>query len=180
MPRTPLAWSSLGRYRRSIRLPSTCVSLSFHGLISAKRKPPSSCTGSWDLRGSAKKLVFLSNDFTLPALTVADLYRSRWKIELFFNWIQTAPQDQSLYGTSENAVKTQSWIAVCVYVVFAILAKRLRLERDLYTICTDSQRHAVRKNRDFTSTFRGRITTPQVTLIVTSCYSSICDRTLRG
>jgi hypothetical protein len=83
---------------------------------------------------TGRNLVFLTNDFTLSALTVTDLYRSRWKVELFFKWIKQHLRIKAFYGTSENAVKTQIWIAVCVYVLVAILAKRLGAERDLYTI----------------------------------------------
>lgn len=83
---------------------------------------------------TGKNLVFLTNDFSLPALTITELYRSRWKIELFFKWIKQHLRIKAFYGTSANAVKTQIWIAICVYVLVAILAKRLRVERDLYTI----------------------------------------------
>jgi hypothetical protein len=83
---------------------------------------------------TGKNLVFITNDFALPALTVTELYRSRWKIEIFFKWIKQHLRIKAFYGTSENAVKTQIWIAICVYVLVAILAKRLRLERDHYTI----------------------------------------------
>src|SRR5690606_35385431 len=81
-----------------------------------------------------KALVFLTNNFTLPALTIAELYRARWEIELFFKWIKQHLRIKAFYGTSENAVKTQIWIAISVYVLVAILAKRLGVERDLYTI----------------------------------------------
>lgn len=81
-----------------------------------------------------KRLVFLTNNFTLPALTIAQLYRARWQIELFFKWIKQHLRIKAFYGTSENAVKTQIWIAVCVYVLVAILKKRLGLEQSLYTI----------------------------------------------
>jgi hypothetical protein len=83
---------------------------------------------------TGKALTFLTNSFTLPALTVADLYRSRWQVELFFKWIKMHLRIKSFYGTSLNAVKTQIWIAICVYVLVAILRKRLKVERDLYTI----------------------------------------------
>jgi hypothetical protein len=83
---------------------------------------------------SGKALVFLTNNFALPALTIAELYRARWQIELFFKWIKQHLRIKAFYGTSENAVKTQIWIAVSVYVLVAILAKRLGVERDLYTI----------------------------------------------
>jgi hypothetical protein len=78
--------------------------------------------------------VFLTNNFNLPALIVADLYRSRWQVELFFKWIKQHLRIKSFYGTSENAVKTQIWIAISVYVIVAILKKQLRLPYSLYTI----------------------------------------------
>jgi hypothetical protein len=83
---------------------------------------------------SAKTLVFLTNNFTLPPLTVAELYRCRWKVELFFKWIKQHLRIKAFFGTSENAVKTPIWIAVSVYVLVAILKKRLGLEANLYTI----------------------------------------------
>ncbi len=83
---------------------------------------------------TGKTLVFLTNNFAIPALTITELYRSRWKIELFFKWIKQHLRIKAFYGTSENAVKTQIWIAISVYVLVAILAKRLGAERDLYTI----------------------------------------------
>ena len=79
-------------------------------------------------------LSFLTNNFTLPALSIADLYKYRWKIELFFKWIKQHLRIKSFYGTSVNAVKTQIWIAVSVYVLVAIIKKRLGLEHSLYTI----------------------------------------------
>ena len=81
-----------------------------------------------------KTLVFLTNSFTLPALTIAQLYRCRWQIELFFKWIKQNLRIKSFYGTTDNAVKTQVWIAVSVYVLVAIIKKRLRLDMSLYTI----------------------------------------------
>ena len=82
-----------------------------------------------------KYLTFITNNFSLPALLIADLYKSRWQIELFFKWIKQHLKIKSFYGTSENAVKTQIWIAVSVYVLVAIVKKRLRLEdMTLYTI----------------------------------------------
>lgn len=83
---------------------------------------------------SARTLVFLTNNFALPPLTVAELYRCRWKVELFFKWIKQHLRIKAFFGTSENAVKTQIWIAVSVYVLVAILKKRLGLEASLYTI----------------------------------------------
>jgi hypothetical protein len=83
---------------------------------------------------SGKTLVFLTNNFDLPPRTVADLYRCRWQIELFFKWIKQHLRIKSFFGTSQNAVKTQIWIAVCVYVLIAIVKKRLALHASLYTI----------------------------------------------
>lgn len=83
---------------------------------------------------TAKTLVFLTNNFTLPAIVVADLYRCRWQIELFFKWIKQNLRIKSFFGLSENAVKTQIWIAVAVYVLIAIIKKRLALTASLYTI----------------------------------------------
>lgn len=81
-----------------------------------------------------KTLVFLTNNFTLPAMSIAKLYRCRWQVELFFKWIKQNLRIKSFYGTSENAVKTQIWIAISVYVMVAIMKKRLKLEASLYTI----------------------------------------------
>ena len=81
-----------------------------------------------------RRLVFLTNNFALPALTIAGLYKSRWQIELFFKWIKQHLRIKAFFGTSENAVKTQIWIAISVYVLVAIVKKELRLERSLYEI----------------------------------------------
>ena len=78
--------------------------------------------------------VYLTNNFALSALTIALLYKSRWQVELFFKWIKQHLRIKKFYGTSENAVKTQVWIAISVYVLVAILKKRLKLEESLYTI----------------------------------------------
>jgi transposase len=79
-------------------------------------------------------LVFLTNDFSLPALMVAELYKGRWQIELFFKWIKQHLRIKAFFGTSANAVKTQIWIAVSVYLLIAITKKRLKIEQPLYTI----------------------------------------------
>ena len=81
-----------------------------------------------------KTFVFLTNDFALPALTIAALYRNRWQVELFFKWIKQHLRIKAFYGTSPNAVKTQVWIAISAYVLVAIMRKRLGIQRDLYTI----------------------------------------------
>jgi IS4 transposase len=83
---------------------------------------------------TGKDLVFLTNNFLLPPLTIAQLYRCRWQIELFFKWIKQHLRIKSFYGTTENAVKTQIWIAVSVYVLVAIIKKWLYREASLYTI----------------------------------------------
>ena len=81
---------------------------------------------------TGKTLVFLTNNFTLPALTITELYRCRWQVELFFKWIKQHLRIKSFFGTTENAVKTQIWIAVSVYVLVAIVKKRLNLSASLY------------------------------------------------
>jgi hypothetical protein len=83
---------------------------------------------------TGKRFKFLTNNFTLPALTIARIYKARWQVELFFKWIKQHLRIKSFYGTSENAVKTQIWIAVSVYVLVAIARKRLELEMSLYQI----------------------------------------------
>ena len=82
----------------------------------------------------AKTLIFLTNQTALPASTICDLYKSRWQVELFFKWIKQHLRIKQFYGTSENAVKTQIWIAVSVYVLAAIVRKRLKLDVSLYTL----------------------------------------------
>jgi hypothetical protein len=81
-----------------------------------------------------KRLIFLTNNFALSAATIADLYRCRWQVELFFRWIKQHLRIKAFYGTSENALKTQIWIAISVYVLVAIVKKRLNVNASLYTI----------------------------------------------
>lgn len=83
---------------------------------------------------TGKSLVFLTNNFLLPAITIAQIYKQRWQVELFFKWIKQNLRIKSFYGTSENAVKTQIWIAVSVYLIVAIIKKRLNIQESLYTI----------------------------------------------
>ena len=78
--------------------------------------------------------VFITNEFTLPALTITKLYKARWRIELFFKWIKQHLRIKAFYGRSPNAVRTQIWIAISVYVLVAIVKKRLDLKPDLYTL----------------------------------------------
>lgn len=83
---------------------------------------------------TGRKLIFLTNNFAITPLTIADLYRCRWQIELFFKWIKQHLRIKSFFGTTDNAVKTQIWVAVAVYVLIAIVKKRLGIEASLYTI----------------------------------------------
>jgi transposase len=83
---------------------------------------------------TGKTLVFLTNHATLPALTICALYKSRWQVELFFKWIKQHLRIKRFFGTSENAVTSQIWIAVSVYVLVAIIKKRLNLQISLYTL----------------------------------------------
>jgi hypothetical protein len=83
---------------------------------------------------TGKALVFLTNNFTVPALTIAQLYHGRWQIELFFKWLKQHLRIKAFYGTSQNAVRTQIWSAIAVYLLVAILKKRLHLDSSLYTI----------------------------------------------
>jgi IS4 transposase len=82
---------------------------------------------------SGKTLVFLTNNTTLPALTIAALYKSRWQVELFFNWIKQHLRIKRFLGTSENAVKTQGWCAIATCVLIAIVKKQIQLDASLYT-----------------------------------------------
>lgn len=83
---------------------------------------------------TGKRFVFLTNNFSLPALTITELYRYRWQVELFFKWIKQHLRIKAFFGTSQNAVKTQVWIAVSVYVLIAIIKKRLNIKASLYSI----------------------------------------------
>ena len=102
--------------------------------LSAKRYPARLRRVRYRDPQSGKTLVFLTNNFEIPPQTVADLYRCRWQVELFFKWIKQHLRIKSFFGTTENAVKTQVWIAVCVYVLIAIIKKRFALKASLYTI----------------------------------------------
>ena len=83
---------------------------------------------------TAKNLVFITNNFSLPAKTIADIYKQRWQVELFFKWIKQHLRIKKFYGYSENAVKTQIWVAISVYLLVAIVKKRLNLDASLYTL----------------------------------------------
>jgi hypothetical protein len=81
-----------------------------------------------------RSFIFLTNQFTLPAFTIAELYRCRWRVEIFFKWIKQHLRIKKFFGTSENAVKTQIWIAISTYVLVAIMKKRMKIDLTLYTI----------------------------------------------
>jgi Domain of unknown function (DUF4372)/Transposase DDE domain len=97
-----------------------------------------------------KRFKFLTNNFTLPALTIAQIYKSRWQVELFLKWIKQHLRIKAFYGTSENAVKTQIWIAVSVYVLVAIVRKRVGLDASLYQILQILSLTLFEKNAHFT------------------------------
>jgi hypothetical protein len=100
-----------------------------HGPLSSHRYPALlRRVGYWDSE-TDKRFGFLTNNFTLPALSITQLYHCRWQIELFFKWVKQHLRIKAFYGTSENAVQTQIWIAMCVYLLVAIMKKELRLER---------------------------------------------------
>lgn len=104
------------------------------GFYSAKDYPDKLRRVKYHDAETDKILIFLTNNFTLPPLTIAKLYKCRWQVELFFKWIKQNLRIKSFYGTSENAVKTQIWIAVSVYVLVAIIKKRLNIQISLYTM----------------------------------------------
>ena len=109
-------------------------SVQLTGFYSAKHYPEKLRRVKYYDATTDKTLVFLTNNFALPAQTIAELYRCRWQVELFFKWIKQNLRIKTFYGTSENAVKAQIWIAVSVYVLVAIMKKRLKIEASLYTI----------------------------------------------
>ena len=100
--------------------------------------PPSTTQADCDASAIAirdrQDLVFLTNQFALPAPTICALYRCRWQVELFFKWIKQHLRIKRFYGTSENAVRTQIWIAISVYVLVAIIKKQLRLDVSLHAL----------------------------------------------
>lgn len=104
------------------------------GFYSSERYPTHLRRIRYKDPATAKTLVFLTNPWQLPALTLATLYRSRWQVELLFRWIKQHLRINRFFGTAENAVKTPIWIAVSVYVLIAIIRKRLHLSTPLYTL----------------------------------------------
>jgi hypothetical protein len=103
-------------------------------ITSAKAYPETLRRVSFYDAATDQRLKFLTNNFLLPALTIAQIYKSRWQVELFFKWIKQHLRIKAFFGTSDNAVKTQIWIAVSVYVLVAIVRKRLKLEASLYQL----------------------------------------------
>ncbi len=101
---------------------------------SAKSYPDALRRVSYHDAETDKRPKFLTNNFSLPALTIAQIYKCRWQVELFFKWIKQHLRIKAFFGTSENAVKTQIWIAVSVYVLVTIVRKRLGLDVSLYQI----------------------------------------------
>jgi hypothetical protein len=131
LPLRPPPCSSGGQSHRLAFRPKTLVTVGFYAqndYPDARRR-----IGYRDPK-TGKELVFLTNSFTAPALTIVQLYHGRWQIELFFKWIKQHLRIKAFYGTSPNAVRTQIWIAIAVYLLVAILKNRLHLDASLYTI----------------------------------------------
>ena len=122
--------------RRPIGRPASCAdqTIALDGYATSKDYPVHLRRIRFKDPESGKTLVFLTNQFALPAASICALYKSRWQVELFFKWIKQHLRIKQFYGTSDNAVKTQIWIAVSVYVLVAIVKKRLALEASLYTL----------------------------------------------
>jgi hypothetical protein len=108
--------------------------IAFNGHFTGKNYPEQLRRIRFKVRESGRTLVFLTNNTTLPAVTIAELYKSRWQVELFFKWIKQHLRIKRFYGTTENAVKTQIWTAVSVYVLVAIVKKELHLDASLYSL----------------------------------------------
>ena len=108
--------------------------IALNGFYAAKHYPGHLRRISYRDPASGKRLVFLTNQFALPALTICTLYKCRWQVEWFFKWIKQQLRIKRFYGTSENAVRTQIWIAISVYVLVAIIKKRLKLTVSLHTL----------------------------------------------
>lgn len=108
--------------------------VTLHGYYARKDYPERLRRIAYCDKNQNRQLVFLTNNFKLPALTITEIYHKRWQIELFFKWIKQHLRIKAFYGTSENAVKTQIWIAISIYVLVAIIKKQLNLEQSLYTI----------------------------------------------
>ncbi len=144
---------------------------------SAKAYPDSLRRVSYLDIETKKRLKFLTDDFVLPALTIAQIYKCRWQVELFFKWIKQHLRIKAFYGTSENAVKTQIWIAVSIYVLVAIARKRLGLER----VFTKSYRFSasrVLKKCPFYRCSKHSTPNRSYSITLTSSFSSAYNRTV--
>lgn len=125
------------RYSRAVEPNSGVISdqtIVFTGFYAQRDFPSALRRVRFTDQATTRTLVFLTNNFTLPALVVAQLYRCRWQVELFFKWIKQHLRIKRFFGTSENAVKSQIWIAVSVYVLVAIVKKRLQLKPSLFQL----------------------------------------------
>jgi hypothetical protein len=125
------------RYSRSVDHSTGLIcdqTILLHRYTSGKRYPEPLRRIRYRDPTTRKQFTFLTNNFTLPALTVTELYRQRWQVELFFKWIKQHLRIKRFYGTSPNAVQVQVWTAISVYVLVAIVRKRLGIDRDLYTL----------------------------------------------
>src|ERR1035438_5325383 len=132
----PTCCFNVGIRIRSIRAPACAPIRQSSSRRSAPREStrmPLRRVNYFDLE-TRKRFGFLTNNFALPALTITKIYKCRWQVELFFKWIKQHLRIKAFYGTSENAVKTQIWIAVSIYVLVAIVRKRLDLPSSLYQI----------------------------------------------
>ena len=113
---------------------------------------------------ATERLVFLTNDFVLPAVTIAALYKSRWRVELFFKWIKQHLRIKAFYGTTKNAVKTQVWIAISVYVLVAIVKRTPDAGSEPLHNSTDFEPHSFRENAYFTGIFGRKLQNPRTPL----------------
>ena len=121
----PVHWTTGVHPGQTIRL---------YGVYSTRGYPERLCRIRFFDAEKRKWLLFLTNNFTLPALQIAQFYKCRWQVDLFFKWIKQHLRIKAFYGTSENAVKTQIWTAIAVYVLVAIVKKRFHLDASLYSI----------------------------------------------
>ena len=122
--------------------------------------------------------MFLTNNFDLPALTIAQLYRCRWQVELFFKWIKQNLRIKAFYGNSVNAVKTQVWIAISVYVLVAILKQGAEARPQPHRNPPNPERDSFRENPHFSGTFDDFCHQIPKALAVTSCHYSTYNRTV--
>ena len=137
--------------------------IALNGFYAAKHYPEHLRRVRFKDPESGKTLVFLTNNTLLPALTIAALYKNRWQVELFFKWIKQHLRIKKFLGTSENAVKTQIWCAVCTYVLIAIVKKKLQLDASLYTLLQILSVSVFEKSQ-LSSALRPDLATPEMPL----------------